>query len=141
MNNINNFSQQNNMDNNMNIFDNFSNKNQNENRSNINNNNYTPHNIDTNTFGELWGNFPDEDVYEINANISTPQQYHEIIKNKGNFAAIDIVNNEAISAAKYKNQISLVHGAIDPGHITLLVKNQNQELNKEVADYVIRLFQ
>ena len=141
MNNINNFSQQNNMDNNMNIFDNFSNKNQNENRANINNNNYTPHNIDTNTFGELWGNFPDEDVYEINANISTPQQYHEIIKNKGNFAAIDIVNNEAISAAKYKNQISLVHGAIDPGHITLLVKNQNQELNKEVADYVIRLFQ
>ena len=143
--NNNNFIQQNNNNNNnnnMNLFDNFSNQNQTQNRTNINNiNNYTPYNIDTDKFGELWGTFPDEDVYEINVNISTPQQYHDIIKNKGNYAAIDIINNEAISAANYKNQISLVHATIDSGHITLLVKNQNQGLNKEVANYIIGLFQ
>ena len=132
--NNNNISNQNN--NNMNFFEGFNSQNSNMN----NNNSYSPYNIDTDKFGELWEKFPEESTYEINANISSPQQYHEIIKNKGNYAAIDIINNEAISAASYKNQISLVHCTIDSGHLTLLVKNQNQSLNEEVANYVMGLF-
>ena len=147
-NNINNINIGNQPQNQNNIFDLFGNNNQNNNiLNNINNNinqnnnsnNYSPYNIDTDKFGELWGEFPDEDVYEINANISTPQQYHEIIK-RGNYAAVDIINNEAISAANYRNQISLVHGTIDQGKITLLIKNQNKDLNQEVANYIIGLF-
>ena len=126
-----------NQNNNMNFFEGFNSQSSNMNN---NNNSYTPYNIDTDKFGELWGEFPDESTYELNANISSPQQYHEIIKNKGNYAAIDIINNEAISAANYKNQISLVHCTIDPGHMMLLVKNQNQSLNEEVANYVMGLF-
>ena len=80
------------------------------------------------------------DNYEINTNISSPQQYHEIIKTRGNYSPIDIINNEAISAANYKNQISLVYATVDPGHITLLVKNQNKGLNQEVGNYVMGLF-
>ncbi len=76
----------------------------------------------------------------MNINISTPQQFHEIIKNKGNFAAVDIINNEAISAANYKNQVSLVHATIDFNHVTLLVKCQNKGLNQEVATYIMGLF-
>ena len=121
--------------NDMNIFGNLGAQN-----NNSGNSMYSPHNINTDDFGELWGNYPDEDTYEMNINISTPQQYHEIIKNKGNFAAIDIINNEAISAANYKNQISLVHATIEPNHVTLLVKCQNKGLNPEVANYVMDLF-
>ena len=123
----------------MNFFENFNAQNSNSN-ININNNIYTPYNIDTDQFGQLWEKFPDESSYEINTNISTPQQFHEIIKNKGNYAAIDIINNEAISAANYKNQISLIYATVDPGHLVLLIKNQNQALNEEVAKYVIALF-
>ena len=116
------------------IFSNFNNQNTN------NSNPYSPYNINTDEFGELWGNYPDEDSYEMNINISTPQQFHEIIKNKGNFAAVDIINNEAISAANYKNQVSLVHATIDFNHVTLLVKCQNKGLNQEVATYIMGLF-
>ena len=76
----------------------------------------------------------------MNINISTPQQFHEIIKNKGNYAAVDIINNEAISAANYKNQVSLVHATIELNHVTLLVKCQNNGLNQEVASYIMGLF-
>jgi hypothetical protein len=107
---------------------------------NLNSNPYTPYQIDTNKFGEIWENSPDEDSFEMNININTPQQFHEIIKNKGNFCAIEIINNEAISSANYKNQIALVHATINPGHVDLLVKCQNKQLNNEVANYVINLF-
>ena len=136
-----------------NIFDAFENNNFNNNSSNnnnnlfgnlntqnTNNNLFTPYNISTEEFGELWGNYPDEDIYEMNINISNPQQFHDIIKNKGNYAAIDIINNEAISAANYKNQVSLVHATVELNKVTLLVKCQNKELNQEVAKYVIELF-
>ena len=122
--------------NNNDIFGNLNKQNMN---NNSNNASFSPYNINTDKFGELWGDYPDENSYEINANISTPQQFHDIIKNKGNFAAVDIINNEAISAANYKNQISLVHATIEPGHITLLVKCQNQELNEEVATYIMEI--
>ena len=110
-----------------------------QNANNINNA-YTPYNISTDEFGELWGSYPDEDTYEMNINISTPKQFHDIIKNKGNYAAIDIINNEAISAANYKNQVSLVHATIELNHVTLLVKCQNNGLNQEVASYIMGLF-
>jgi len=122
--------------NNMNLFSDFNL----QNSPNNNNNLFSPYNINTDEFGEQWGNYPDEDTYEMNINISTPQQFHEIIKNKGNFAAVDIINNEAISAANYKNQVSLVHATIDFNHVTLLVKCQNKGLNQEVAAYVMDLF-
>ena len=139
------FTNTNNNNNNNNNFgtnnDIFSNINtQNINNNNYNNNPYTPYNISTDEFGELWGSYPDEDSYEMNINISTPQQFHDIIKNKGNYAAVDIINNEAISAANYKNQVSLVHATIDLNHVTLLVKCQNNELNQEVATYIMGLF-
>jgi len=154
--NTNNFSNNNNNNtqNQNNLFDAFSNTNNNNNTSNnemnlfgnlnnqnsSNNNLFSPYNINTEEFGEQWGNYPDEDTFEMNINISTPQQFHEIIRNKGNFAAVDIINNEAISAANYKNQISLVHATIDFNHVTLLVKCQNKGLNQEVATYVMNLF-
>ena len=122
--------------NNNDIFGNLNTQNMN---NNSNNASFSPYNINTDKFGELWGDYPDENSYEINANISTPQQFHDIIKNKGNFAAVDIINNEAISAANFKNQVSLVHATIEPGHITLLVKCQNQELNEEVATYIMEI--
>ena len=101
---------------------------------------FSPYYINTDKFGELWESFPDEDSYNTKSNINSPQKFHEIIKNRGNFAPVDIINNEAISAANYKNQISLIYATVDPGHLVLLVKNQNQGLNEEVAKYVMDLF-
>ena len=69
---------------------------------------YTPYQINTDQFGEMWESFAEEDSYDLNINIASPQAFHEIIKSKGNFAAVDIINNEAISAANYKNEYVLV---------------------------------
>ena len=125
--------------NNNNINFNFTNMN-NNNITNNSNNLFTPYNIDTDKFGELWESFPDEESYSMNSNIQTPQRYHEIIKSKGNFAPVDIINNEAISAAYYKNQIALVHASIENNEINFLVKCQNQWLNNEVANLVMNLY-
>ena len=101
---------------------------------------FTPYNINTDKFGELWENFPDEDELNLYSNINNAQQYHEIIKSRGNFAAVDIINNEAISAAYYKNQITLVHASIENNQINFLVKCQNNLFNKEVIDLIRKLF-
>jgi hypothetical protein len=109
--------------------------------NNTNNYNiFSPYYINTDKFGELWESFPDEDSYNTKSNINSPQKFHEIIKNRGNFAPVDIINNEAISAANYKNQIALVHAVIEANEINFLVKCQNKSLNNEVADFVIKLY-
>jgi hypothetical protein len=66
------------------------------------------------------GNYPDKDIYEMNINISNAQQFHDFIKNKGNYAAIDNINNEAISADNYKNQVSLVHATVESNKVTFI---------------------
>ena len=110
-------------------------------QTNSNNNNYfMPLNINTEQFGEMWENSPDEDSFSININIQSPQNFHNIIKSKGNFAAVDIINNEAISAANYKNQFALVHATIEPNQVSLLVKCQNKSYNNEVGYFVMGLF-
>ena len=76
----------------------------------------------------------------MNSNVYSPQQFHKIIKSKGNFAVVDIINKEAISAANYKNQIILVHATIEANQIGLLVNCQNKSYNKEVASFFIGLF-
>ena len=132
-NNNNNYNQ-NNIPNNSNNIDFFNNM------INNTNNLFTPYNINTDKFGELWESFPEEESYSINSNIQTPQRYHEIIKSRANFAPVDIINNEAISAAYYKNQITLVHASIEINEINFLVKCQNQSLNNEVANYIMNLY-
>ena len=123
-----------------NFFDNLVPSNQINN--NFSNNKYfTPLNINTEKFGELWENSPEEDSFSININIGSPQKFHEIIKSKGNFAAIDIINNEAISAATFKNEFALVHATIEMNEISLLIKCQNKSYNNEVGNYIIGLFQ
>ena len=122
------------------LFSNLSAPQQINSNNNINTNNFTPLNITTEQFGEMWENYPDEDEFNLNINIQSPQQFHQIIKTKGNFAAIDIINNEAISAANYKNQITLVHASIEMNQVNLLVKCQNKSYNNEVGCYVMGLF-
>ena len=135
--NINNNTNVNNSNNNINnLFSNLSPPQQ----TNSNNNYFTPLNINTDQFGEMWENSPDEDSFNININIQSPQQFHQIIKSKGNFAAVDIINNEAISAANYKNQFALVHATIEPNQINLLVKCQNKSYNNEIGYFVMGLF-
>ena len=101
---------------------------------------FSPYQINTDTFEEIWENSPDEDSYDMTANINSPQQFHQIITSKGNFAAVDIQNNEAISCAYYKGKVVLLHATIESGHVPLLVKCQNNQYNKEIADYVMSLF-
>ena len=109
-------------------------------QTNSNNNYFTPLNINTEQFGEMWENSPDEDSFNLNINIQSPQNFHNIIKSKGNFAAVDIINNEAISAANYKNQFALVHATIESNQLSLLVKCQNKSYNNEVGYFVMGLF-
>ena len=101
---------------------------------------YTPNPINTDIFGEKWENGPDEDSYDMPVGLPTPEKFQEIITSKGNFHAVDIQNNEAISSAHYKNQIVLLYATIEQGHTSLLVKCENKSLNTEVANYVISLF-
>ena len=129
-------SNSNNNNNNLNLFSNLSPPQQ----ANSTNNYFTPLNINTDQFGEMWENSPEEDSFVININIQSPQKFHEIIKSKGNFAAVDIINNEAISAANYKNQFALVHATIEMNQVNLLVKCQNKSYNNEVGYFVMALF-
>ena len=132
----------NNQSSNFSLFNNLNsinNMNFNNNQENIYNL-FSPLYINTDKFGELWEAFPEEDSYTLYTYIGSPQKYHEIIKSKGNFAPVDIINLEAISAANYKNQIALVHAAIDNNQINFLVKCQNKSLNNEVADLVMKLY-
>ena len=122
------------------FFGNFSAPQQINTNNNTNNNNYSTFNITTEQFGEMWENYPDEDEFNLKINIQSPQQFHQIIKSKGNFAPVDVINNEAISAANYKNQIALVHASIEMNQINLLVKCQNKSYNNEVGYYVMGLF-
>lgn len=102
--------------------------------------NYSPYQITTEQFEEIWENSPDEDNYDMQANVSSPQQFHQIITTKGNFAAVDIQTNEAISCAYYKGKVVLVHATIESGHVPLLVKCQDNQYNNEIAEYVMSLF-
>jgi hypothetical protein len=70
----------------------------------------------------------------------TPQQFHSIITSKGNFSAVEIINNEAISSAYYKQCSVLVHATITNTEIDLLVKCSNKSLNTEISNYIISLF-
>ena len=54
------------------------------------------------------------------------------MKCKGNFAAVEIINNEAISSANYKGEPALVYVTIEPNHLGLLVKCKNKNLYQEV---------
>ena len=129
-------SNSNNNNNNLNLFSNLSPPQQ----ANSTNNYFTPLNINTDQFGKMWENSPEEDSFVININIHSPQKFHEIIKSKGNFAAVDIINNEAISAANYKNQFALVHATIEMNQVNLLVKCQNKSYNNEVGYFIMALF-
>ena len=129
----------NNIPNNNAIQNNINNQN-NNNMLNNYNTPFKPYYINTDKFGELWETFPDEESYSINYYIQSPQKYHEIIKSKGNFAAVDIINNEAISSAYYKNKVVLLHADIENNQINFLVKCQNQSLNNEIANIVMNIF-
>ena len=102
---------------------------------------YTPYKITTDTFGEQWETFPEEDAYSFTTSFPmTPQQFHSIITSKGNFSAVEIINNEAISSAYYKQCSVLVHATITNTEIDLLVKCSNKSLNTEISNYIISLF-
>ena len=102
---------------------------------------YTPYRITTDTFGEQWESFPEEDAYSFTTAFPmTPQQFHSIITSKGNFSAVEIINNEAISSAHYKQTSVLVHATITNTEIDLLVKCSNKSLNNEISHYIISLF-
>ena len=55
------------------------------------------------------------------------------MKSKGNFAAVEIIKNEAISSANYKGEAALVYATIEPNHLGLIVKCKNKNLNQEVG--------
>ena len=151
---VNSNNQNNNNDNSLNIFNDMFVSNETDNNINlappqaikVNNtilekNYYTPYNIDEETFGQMWESYPDEDSFDIPINIGSPQKFQEIIKSKGNFAAVSIIENEAISAAIYKNQYALVYAEINTNIVNLRVKCQNIQLKKEVGHFVMGLFQ
>jgi AP-4 complex subunit epsilon-1 len=97
-----------------------------------------PFKTDTDNFGELWTSCPfDEKAYEVNSKtITTPEKYFELIS-KLNFFPVQIINNEAIASAKFKNKISLVHAIISiNGYVSIQVKSYEEKYNDEIADYL-----
>merc|ERR1711957_973495 len=84
----------------------------------------SPMNIDTDSFGELWTDCPIDEIScdFISKNINTPEKFFEIMRTKGNFFPVQIINDEAICSAKLKGKIVLIHGTIDGFNINVLVK-------------------
>jgi AP-4 complex subunit epsilon-1 len=98
----------------------------------------TPFKTDTDNFGELWTSCPfDEKLYNVvTRTITSPEKYFKQISTL-NFFPVQIINNEAIASAKYKNKICLIHAAINTnGQIDLQVKSYEEKYNDEIADYL-----
>ena len=98
----------------------------------------SPFKTDTDNFGELWTSCPfDERPFDIpTRTITTPEKYFEQIS-KLNFFPVQIINNEAIASAKYKNKICLIHAIINTnGLVNLQVKCYEEQYNNEIADYL-----
>ena len=81
----------------------------------------TPYNIDTDKFGELWEDCPnEEESYSINKNYST-NSFNSSITNLG-LKLVEVINNEIICAGKLNDKIVLVHSTIEDNELSLLIK-------------------
>lgn len=92
--------------------------------------------IDTDTFGEYWTNCNnDEFTLTINnPKIKTPEAYFSIIS-KHNIYPVQIINNEAISSAVYKNTKVLLHCTVEDS-LTILVKTFDLSHQNELRSII-----
>jgi hypothetical protein len=98
----------------------------------------SPYKTDTDSFGELWTSCPfDEKPFDIpTKTITSPEKYFDQIS-KLNFFPVQIINNEAIASAKFKNKICLLHAIINTnGLINLQVKSYEDQYTNDIADYL-----
>jgi hypothetical protein len=96
----------------------------NQNNSTNISNEISPMNIDTDSFGEFWTNSPIDEIScdYVSKNINTPEKFFNQMKTKANFFPVDIINNEAICAAKFRGKIVLIHATISGFNINVLIK-------------------
>lgn len=100
---------------------------------------FVPYNIDTDTFGELWTNCPNDEVsFDFSTrSIKTPEAFFKVITTEANFQAVQIIGTEAIAAAKYKNKITLVHTTVEGDNsLSMLVKCYDQNLTSEIGKFL-----
>jgi hypothetical protein len=100
---------------------------------------FSPLKIDTDTFGEYWTDCPnDEQSYNIKTNsLKTPQSFFQVLSSRANFFPVQIINNEAIAAAQYKNGIILAHTTVNGDNsLDMLVKTFNKQHHDEVATFL-----
>lgn len=85
---------------------------------------FTPVQMDTDTFGEYWTNCPnDEKSFDfVSKFVSTPQKFFDLIKSSGNFFPVEIIEDQAIACAKLKDKLVLVHATIAGFNVNVLVK-------------------
>ena len=95
--------------------------------------------IDTDTFGDFWTSCPNDEICNVitTKSIKTPEQYFKVISTVCNFSPIQIINNEAIAAAKYKKKIVLAHTTINGDNtLEMLIKCFDKTLLEEVAQFM-----
>jgi len=85
---------------------------------------FTPVSMDTDSFGEYWTNCPhDERSFDlVSKNVNSPQRFFDVLKASGNFFPVEIIEDQAIACAKFKEKLVLVHATISGFNVNVLVK-------------------
>jgi hypothetical protein len=144
--------QENNTNNNNDIFSIFGsqpqvNTNTNTNlNTNTNNNNFNqilfkPFIIDTESFGQMWMDCPNDEfsISVMNSKINSPEKYFDVIREK-NMHPIEIINDEAISACYFNNEVLLIHSTITSSELSILYKSGSIDIMRAVKPHLEGIF-
>lgn len=117
------------------IFDMFGNSAQKTNQSHQQKSLFKPYVIDTDTFGEMWVDCPNDEIEAqlSNSKITSPEQYFSLIKGEG-IHPIEIINEEAISSCYFNDRIVLLHATITNSSVSVLIKSNDTNTMNEVKN-------
>jgi len=121
-----------------NLFDMLGNNPNTNNNAALKKTDFSPIKIDTDAFGEYWTNCShDEKSFDlVSKYINSPEKFFEVIKNNGNFFPVEIIEDQAIVAAKLKNKLVLVHSTISGYNVNVLLKCYESSQYDIVANFL-----
>lgn len=102
---------------------------------------FKPFIIDTESFGQMWMDCPNDEfsIAIQGSKINSPEKYFEVIRDK-NMHPIEIINDEAIGACYFNNEVLLVHSTITSSELSILYKSASLDIMKAVKPHLEAIF-
>ena len=101
---------------------------------------FLPHIIDTDTFGELWVDCPNEEITITKATkFTSPKEYFKFIEKQG-VHPIEIIEKEAIAAGVLNGNVVLLHATIEDNGLSIMIKSGEQEIMQKAKEALNKIF-